>query len=68
VTGQTKNPLKVAAGRAGARVRWGDEPRHIRLDELDPATARLVRALIANSRSSAGTADDGTGGGSSGHG
>jgi hypothetical protein len=35
-------------GMLGARARWGDEgPRTVRLDELDPDTARLIRALLA---------------------
>jgi hypothetical protein len=31
---------------AGARARWGP-PRIVRLDRLDPDTARLIRALLA---------------------
>lgn len=41
-----KNPTLVEAGRRGARKRWGEQ-RVVRLDELDPDTARLIRALLA---------------------
>jgi hypothetical protein len=40
-----KDPRRVAAGKAGMRARWG-EPRIVRLDELTPMQARLVRALV----------------------
>jgi hypothetical protein len=40
-----KDPVKVAAGRAGAAVRW-PERRHLRLDELEPAVRAAVHALI----------------------
>jgi hypothetical protein len=33
--------------RRNARARWGPR-RIVRLDELDPDTQRLIRALIAN--------------------
>jgi hypothetical protein len=33
---------------AAARARWGPQ-RIVRLDRLDPDTARLIRALIAQS-------------------
>lgn len=41
-----KDPVKVRAGAAGARKRWGDAPRVVRLDELTPAQRRLVLALV----------------------
>lgn len=34
------------AGKQGSRSRWG-ERRVVRLDQLDPDTARLIRALLA---------------------
>jgi hypothetical protein len=43
---KTKNPVLVEAGRRGARRRWG-EPRIVKLADLDPDTARLIRALLA---------------------
>jgi hypothetical protein len=33
-------------GTLGARTRWGP-PRIVRLDQLDSDTARLIRALLA---------------------
>ena len=41
-----KNPAKVAAGQAGARARWGDLPKTVRLDELNADERRLVLALV----------------------
>ena len=41
-----KDPRRVAGGRAGARLRWGPT-RVVRLDQLDPATAQVVRAVIS---------------------
>ncbi len=41
-----KNPKHVAAGQKAMRARWGPQ-RIVRLDELDPDTARLIRALLA---------------------
>ena len=43
---ETKNPVLVAAGRRGARRRWG-EVRIVHLADLDADTARLIRALLA---------------------
>jgi hypothetical protein len=40
-----KNPRHVAAGVTGARTRWGP-PRILRLDQLDPVTAEIVRAVL----------------------
>lgn len=45
----TKNPVKVRAGQIGARVRWG-APRLVRIDDLSPEQARLVRALVEAAR------------------
>lgn len=36
----------VESGRRGARKRWGPQ-RVVRLDELDPAVANVIRALLA---------------------
>ena len=41
------NPVKASAGRAGARRRWaGRERRVIRLAELEPEEAEVIRALL----------------------
>jgi hypothetical protein len=45
---RAKNPVKVRAGKLAAVARWG-ERRHVNLAELDPDTARLIRALLAQS-------------------
>ena len=37
---------KRDAGRLGARRRWGDQPRVVRLDELSPEQRAVVIALI----------------------
>jgi hypothetical protein len=43
----TKDPKKVEAGKASARVRWGEgPPRIVRLDDLTQAQRRLVLALV----------------------
>lgn len=42
----TKDPVKVRAGTIGARARWGDEPRVVRLGSLDPRVRAAVVALI----------------------
>ena len=41
-----KNPVKVRAGQIGARVRWGETPRVVRMDSLDPAVKDAVNALL----------------------
>jgi hypothetical protein len=46
----TKDPIKVRAGQTGARKRWGEEPRVVRLDDLTPAQRRLVLALVEAAR------------------
>jgi hypothetical protein len=46
----TKDPRKVKAGKASARVRWGDTPRVVRLDTLSSAQRRLVLALVDAAR------------------
>ncbi len=51
----TKNAIKAEAGRLGARIRWGPEPRVIRLDELTPPQRRLVVALVDAARKEAVT-------------
>jgi hypothetical protein len=47
----TKDPVKVRAGQIGARVRWGEQPRVIRLDELTSDQRRLVVALVDAAKS-----------------
>ena len=44
----SKDPAKVAAGQIGARARWGDERRIVRLDALTPPQRALVVALVEN--------------------
>jgi hypothetical protein len=46
----TKDPVKVRAGTIGARQRWGDTPRVLRLDDLTPPQRRLVVALVDAAR------------------
>ena len=41
-----KNPVKVRAGQVGARKRWGDYPRILRLDELPLEKRRIILALV----------------------
>jgi hypothetical protein len=45
----TKDPIKVRAGIIGAHKRWGPT-RIVRLDQLDSDTARLIRALLAQTK------------------
>lgn len=45
-----KDPLKVAAGQASARARWGLYPRTVRLDDLTSDQRRLVLALVSAAR------------------
>ncbi len=54
MTIETKNPVKVRAGRIGATKRWGTEPRVVRLHDLSDAQRRLVRALVDAARREAG--------------
>jgi len=49
----TKNAAKVRAGHIGARTRWGDTPRVVRLDELTAPQRRLVLALVDAARQEA---------------
>jgi hypothetical protein len=42
----TKDPVLSAAGRLGARRRWGDAPRVVRLSDLSPDQARLTLSLV----------------------
>jgi hypothetical protein len=41
----TPRYTKAEAGALGARNRWGP-PRILRLDQLDPITAEIVRAIV----------------------
>ena len=47
---------RAAAGRRGARRRWGP-PRIVRLDELPPAAARLALALVDAAKADAAEPD-----------
>jgi hypothetical protein len=49
VVSGTKDPARVESGRRGALKRWSNPAnrRVVRLDRLDPDTARLIRALLA---------------------
>lgn len=44
---------KAEAGALGARVRWGPEPRIVRLDDLSAPQRRLIVALVAAARQEA---------------
>ncbi len=46
-----KNPVLVEAGKRGARSRWGEQPRLIRLDSLTSEQRRLVVALVEAAKS-----------------
>jgi hypothetical protein len=41
--------------RLAARARWGEEPRVVRLDDLNPQQRRLVLALVDAARKEATT-------------
>ena len=45
----SKDPAKVAAGKAGAVARWG-APRRLQLGDLTPDQRRLVLALVEAAR------------------
>jgi len=45
----SKDPVKVRAGRIGATKRWGDR-EVVRLDELSGPQRRLVEALVRAAR------------------
>lgn len=45
-----KDPKRVAAGRVAARARWGEQPRVVRLDELDSEQRAVVLAWIDATR------------------
>jgi hypothetical protein len=48
----SRDPVKVKAGRIGARKRWdGHTPRVVRLDALLPEERRVVEALLELKRS-----------------
>lgn len=47
----SKDPTKVRAGTLGARSRWGDQPRVVRMDALLPEERAVVLALLALKRS-----------------
>ncbi len=38
--------MKVRAGTIGARTRWGEQPRQVRLDALDLEQRALVHAFV----------------------
>ena len=42
---RTPNPARSAASRAAMRRRWGPQ-RVLRLDQLDPVTAGIIRAIL----------------------
>lgn len=49
VVSGAKDPARVESGRRGALKRWGnpENRRRVRLDELDPTVANVIRALVA---------------------
>ena len=53
----TKDPIKVEAGRLGARKRWGAQ-RVARLDSLDPRVREAVLALIRADEAAREAVDD----------
>lgn len=54
----TRDPIKQAAGRAGAIRRWGTSPqRTVKLDDLSAVERRLVLALIEAVRDHAAEVD-----------
>jgi hypothetical protein len=48
-----KNPVLVEAGKRGARKRWGEHGRILRLDELDPSTRDVVNSILTARRNAA---------------
>ena len=52
-----KDPRKVKAGKAGSARRWGP-PRILRLDQLDPVTAGIVRAIVEARKNATDAAAD----------
>ena len=50
MTTSTPRLTKADAGRLGARARWGDTPRVVRLDDLSRSQRRLVLALVDAAR------------------
>jgi hypothetical protein len=42
-----KDPRRIRAGKAGMLARWGPGPRVVRLTDLDPVTADIIRAILA---------------------
>ena len=48
-----KDPVKSAAGKAGARVRWGEFGIRVRLDRVQPDTRRIIEAALAAERNAA---------------
>ncbi len=47
-----KDPVLSEAGKRGAKIRWGEQPRIVRLDELSPNERRLVVELVELVKSS----------------
>jgi hypothetical protein len=47
----SRDLTKVRAGQAGARKRWGDMPRVVRLDALTNDQRRLVVAMVEAAKS-----------------
>jgi hypothetical protein len=47
----TRKLTKREAGAIGARKRWGDQPRIVRLDSLTSEQRRLVLALVEAAKS-----------------
>jgi hypothetical protein len=61
-----KDPRKVKAGQIGSRARWG-ERRIVRLDTLDSDTARLIRALLAQTKTTPAVSETSAGVDAEGH-
>lgn len=45
------DPVKSAAGKAGAVKRWGDTPRIVRIGDLSPDARRAILAAVEEMRS-----------------
>lgn len=58
VSESSKDPRRVAAGKAGMRARWGEQPRIVRLDDLTMEQRRLVVALVEAAKSPAAAAHE----------
>lgn len=54
----TLSQVRSEAGRRGARARWGEQRRIVRLDSLPPSVAQTIRMLIAADEAARATTPD----------